>query len=356
MQGRKFSTALRSMGIVVSMGLTLSLSGLASTAANAAPGPLPRDLGSDQDGLQEYVSASANRFGPLGKYITAPDEAEPWSPQSLGAYRADIALMSSSDPIKYKTTFKAPGGADLAAMKAAGITLVLTVRNSSQKQDLPLPADGSQDAAFQAALGAMIDQLDPDYIVYGNEVNNNRKYSGTVEEFQHLMTLGHAVASSKGVQDGGTALMGSVTSQATYEDLLDTEGKNAAEDFKEAADMAPFDQALADEANAFMDACKAAGLDFFVWHSHFADSSAILDIKSYVEERFGGPSFINELSWRTGKASTGIAIIDALDGTDMPFVLLYGSGEGINHPDKLWDSNGNPTTEGNKISAHLQGL
>jgi hypothetical protein len=295
-------------------------------------------------------------FGPLGKYITGVHEAEPWSPEGRGAYRADISLMSSSSPITYKTTFKAPGGADLAGMKAAGITLVLTVRNSTRKGDLPLPNDGSMDAAFQTALGAMIDQLDPDYLVYGNEVNDAGKYSGTVAQFERLMALGHEVASGKGVKDGGAALMGTVTAQATYADILATQGADAAAAFKKAAGMAPFDQALADEANAYIDACESAGLDYFVWHSYFADSSAILSIKSYVEKRSGGPSFINELAWRTGKASTGIDIIDALNATDIPFALLYGSGEGPNAPDKLWDSNGTPTSEGEIVSDHLQGL
>jgi hypothetical protein len=351
------SKVIRAAALVVSFGLTLSLSGLAWTRANAAPGPLPRDYGRDPQGLGEYEgSGTASRFGPLGKYINAIEEAEPWSPANRGAYRADISLMSSSDPITYKTSFKAPGNADLAGMKAAGTTLVLTVRNSTKKIDLPLPDDGSKDGAFQTALEAMIDQLDPDYLVYGNEVNNADKYSGTVAQFQHVMALGHAVASSKGVKDGGTALMGTVTSQATYADILATEGEEAASDFKEAADMGPFEQGLADEANAYIDACKAAGLDFFVWHSYFADDSVILSIKTYVEKRFGAASFINELGWRTGKASTGIDIIDALSETEIPFVLLYGSGEGQNEPDKLWDSSGDPTAEGETISDHLQGL
>ena len=151
----------------------------------------------------------------------------------------------------------------------------------------------------------MIDQLHPDYIVYGNEVNSLDKYSGTVAQFQRLMALGHAVASSRGVLFGGTALMGSVTAHATYADLLATEGKSRAAAFKKAAGMAAFSQGAADKANAYIDACKAAGLDYFVWHSYLADPSAILDIKRYVEKRFGGPSFVNELGWRTGSASTG---------------------------------------------------
>jgi hypothetical protein len=74
-----------------------------------------------------------------------------------------------------------------------------------------------------------------------------------------------------------------------------------------------------------------------------------------VEKRFGGSSFINELGWRTGSASTGTAIIDALDDSGILMVLLYGSGEGPNTPDKLWDSNGTPTAEGRVVSAHLLG-
>jgi hypothetical protein len=353
----KFSTPVRSLAIMISAGLMLSLSGLAA-GANAATNPLPgRDFAHD---LQGYGGSNGDGFGPmfggLGKYITSAAKDKAWSPSDRVAYRADISLMSSSDPIKYKTTFKPAGDPDLAGMRAAGIKLVLTVRNSTKKKDLALPGDGSMDAAFQTALGAMIDQLQPDYLVYGNEVNSLDRYTGTVAQFQHLMTLGHAVAAPRGVKDGGTALMGSVTSQATYEDILATQGQDAATAFKKAADMGSFDQELADEANAYIDACKAAGLDYFVWHSYFSDGSAILDIKSYVEKRFGGASFINELGWRTGKSSTGIDVVDALEGSDITIVLLYGSGEGTNSPDKLWNTDGDATSEGKTISAHMLSL
>jgi hypothetical protein len=344
----------RAMRAVVSIGLAILSGQVMATPATAASGPIPEQRGVWPAPAQ--FEGPGPRFGPLGKYITTVSKASVWMPAGRGAYRADISMMASSNPIKYKTTFSAPGGADLAGMKAAGIELVLTVRNSTTNNDLPLPGDGSMDAAFQSALRAMIDQLHPDYIVYGNEVNSADKYSGTVAQFQRLMALGHAVASSKGVLDGGTALMGSVTAHATYADILATEGKARASAFKKSAGMAAFSQGTADKANAYIDACKAAGLDFFVWHSYFADPSAILDIKRYVEKRFGGPSFINELGWRTGSASTGRSIIDTLDASGIAIVLLYGSGEGPNAPDKLWDSNGTPTAEGRTISRHLRGL
>jgi hypothetical protein len=353
----KFAILVRSLAIVISAGLILSLGGL-TTGANAATKPLPgRDFGHQLQGSGGSNGYGATTmFGGLGKYITTATKDQAWSPQDRAAYRADISLMSSSDPIRYKTTFKAPGDPDFAGMRAAGIKLVLTVRNSTKKKDLPLPDDGSMDAAFKTALGAMIDQLQPDYLVYGNEVNSLDKYTGTVAQFQHLMTLGHAVAAARGVKDGGTALMGTVTSQATYQDILATQGQDAATAFKKAADMGSVDQELADLANAYIDACKAAGLDYFVWHTYFSDASAILDIKTYVEKRFGGDSFINELGWRTGKSSTGIDVIDALEGSGIPIVLLYGSGEGTNSPDKLWSSDGKATSEGKTVSAHLLGL
>ena len=120
--------------------------------------------------------------------------------------------------------------------------------------------------------------------------------------------------------------------------------------------MGPFHQALADKANAYIDACKAAGVDYFVWHSYFSDPSVILSIKSYVEKRFGGPSFINELGWRTGSAKTGTRILDALNTSGMPIVLLYGSGIGPNAPDGLWTTAGSLTAEGKVVLAHLAGL
>jgi hypothetical protein len=353
MRSRPSPTARLASSITV-VGVTLVGLLLVATGAYARPIPL--------GGLNERRQISLSRgadgpmFGPLGVYITTADKAEPFMAPNRGAYRVDIPMMTSSSPIKYKTMFKAPGGVDLAGMKAAGIQLVLTVRNGTSNSDLPLPDDGSRDAAFQAAVGAMIDQLEPGYIVYGNEVNDQGKYSGTVAQFQRIMALGHAVASAKGVPDGGSALMGSVTAQATYGDILSTQGQAAATTFKTAAQMGAYDKPLADEANAFIDATKAADVDFFVWHSYFANPSAILSIKSYLERRFGGPSFVNELGWRTGTADTGVAIIDALEDTSIPIVLIYGSGLGPNGPDKLWNLDGTPTAEGGVISAHLLGL
>jgi hypothetical protein len=303
---------------------------------------------------QSGTKSAKPLFGALGKYITTADKAKPWSPHGRRAYRVDIPLMSSMNPIRYRTVFQPPVG--LAGMKAAGIKLVLTVRNGPWNTDLPLPANGSADAAFKAALRTMIDQLHPDYIVYGNEVDIPSKYSGTAAQLKHLMKLGHAVAASKGVKDGGAALVGTMAAEATYADIQTTQGTSAAGKFRRASKMGPFHQALADKANAYIDACKAAGIDYFVWHSYFSDPSAILSIKSYVEKRFGGPSFINELGWRTGSARTGTKIIDALNESGMPIILLYGSGIGPNAPDQLWTTAGSPTAEGKIVLAHLSDL
>jgi hypothetical protein len=293
-------------------------------------------------------------FGALGKYITTADEAKRWAPRGRRAYRVDIPIMSSMNPIRYRTAFQPPVG--LAGMRAAGIKLVLTVRNGPWNTDLPLPANGSADAAFKAAVKAMIDQLHPDYLVYGNEVDIPAKYSGTATQFKHLMKLGHAVASSRGVKDGGASMVGTMAAEATYADIMATQGKAAARKFRKASQMGPFHQALADKANAYIDVCKAAGVDYFVWHSYFSDPSVILRIKSYVEERFGGPSFINELGWRTGSAKTGMKILDALNSSGMPIVLLYGSGIGPNAPDQLWTTAGTPTAEGRIVLEHLSDL
>jgi hypothetical protein len=300
------------------------------------------------------VKSAKPMFGALGKYITTAEEAKRWAPHGRQAYRVDIPIMSSMNPIRYRTVFQAPVG--LAGMRAAGVKLVLTVRNGPWNTDLPLPANGSADAAFKAALKAMIDQLHPDYIVYGNEVDTPAKYSGTAAQFKHLMKLGHAVAASKGVKDGGAAMVGTIAAEATYADIKATQGKAAARKFRKASGMGPFHQALAEKANAYIDACKAAGVDYFVWHSYFSDPSVILSIKSYVEKRFGGPSFINELGWRTGSAKTGTRVLDALSSSGMPIVLLYGSGIGPNAPDQLWTTAGSPTAEGKIVLAHLSNL
>jgi hypothetical protein len=341
---------LRLLLSMVAIGLTLPAMVSTSTSAGlVAVATVARGAAA-----QSPVKTVKPMFGALGKYITTADKAKPWSPRGRRAYRVDIPLMSSMNPIRYKTVFQAPVG--LAGMRAAGIKLVLTVRNGPWNTDLPLPANGSADAAFQRALRALIDQLRPDYLVYGNEVDVRAKYSGTAAQFKHLMKLGHAVAASKGVKDGGAALVGTMAAEATYADIMATQGKAAARAFRRASKMGPFHQALADKANAYIDACKAAGIDYFVWHSYFSDPSAILTIKSYVEKRFGGPSFINELGWRTGSARTGTKILDALDTSGMPIVLLYGSGLGPNGPDQLWTTTGSPTAEGNIVLAHLSDL
>jgi hypothetical protein len=293
---------------------------------------------------------ATTRFGALGKYITRPDLAKPWGPRGARAYRLDIPLMSSM--YRYRTSFDVP--VDLRGMRAAGIKLVLTVRNAPWGADFPLPANGSADAAFKASLRAMIDQLQPHYIVYGNEVDIRAKYPGTAAQYRRLMRIGHRVASAKGVKDGGGAITGTMLAEATYADIRDREGREAARRFGKAAHIV-FHQSPADKANAYIDACRAAGVDFFVWHSYFADPSVILTIKDYVERRFGGPSFINELGWRTGSARTGLRIIDALDRSDIPIVLLYGSGFGPNAPDQLWNMDGSLTSEGRIIAARLSG-
>jgi hypothetical protein len=339
---------LRSLLCLVALSLTVPAMVASSTSAGSTLTPA-----SNGAAAQPATKAARPMFGALGKYITTPDTAKPWGPRGRRAYRVDIPLMASMNPIRYRTSFDVP--AQLAAMRAAGIKLVLTVRNGPWNTDMPLPNDGSADRAFQRALRTLIDQLHPDYLVYGNEVDVPAKYSGSAAQFQHLMKLGHAVAKAKGVKDGGVAMVGTMAAEATYADIRATEGKAAARRFGQAARIA-FHQSLADKANAYVDACRKAGVDFFVWHSYFSNPSTILAVKRYVEQRFGGPSFINELGWRTGSANTGLRIINALNKSDMPIVLIYGSGFGPNAPDGLWTTSGSLTAEGRIVSRHLVNL
>jgi hypothetical protein len=328
----------------------LALTAPAMVASSTSAGPF---AGTAAQGAAAAPAVKTVRplFGALGKYITTSAQAKPWGPRGRRAYRVDIPLMASMNPIRYHTSFQVP--VQLAAMRAAGIKLVLTVRNGPWNTDLPLPNDGSADRAFQRALRDLIDQLHPDYLVYGNEVDTAAKYSGTVAQFQHLMKLGHAVAQANGVKDSGVAMVGTMAAEATYADIKATEGRAAAQRFQRTAAMGPFHQSLADKANAYIDACRKAGVDFFVWHSYFSNPSAILEVKRYVEQRFQGPSFINELGWRTGSAATGLRVLNALSRTDLRIVLIYGSGFGPNAPDGLWTTTGAMTAEGRIISRRL---
>src|SRR5438093_1299439 len=102
----KLSTLVRSLAIVISAGLTLSLSGL-TAGASAATNPLPgRDYSDELQGYGGSGEVAGPMFGGLGKYITTAAIDQAWSPPGRVAYRADIYMMSASDPIKYKTTFK----------------------------------------------------------------------------------------------------------------------------------------------------------------------------------------------------------------------------------------------------------
>jgi hypothetical protein len=337
---------LRSLLCLVALALTGPAMIASSTSAGSTLTPVSHGAAA-----QPATKAARPMFGALGKYITTPDAAKPWGPRGRRAYRIDIPLMASMNPIRYRTSFAVP--VRLASMRAAGIKLVLTVRNGPWNTDMPLPNDGSADRAFQGTLRTLIDQLHPDYLVYGNEVDVPAKYSGSAAQFQHLMKLGHAVAKAKGVKDGGVAMVGAMAAEATYADIKATRGKAAAKRFQQAAAMGPFHQSLADKANAYIDACRKAGVDYFVWHSYFSNPSAILAVKSYVERRFEGPSFINELGWRTGSANTGLRVLDALNKTDLRMALIYGSGFGPNAPDGLWTTSGSLTPEGKVISKHL---
>lgn len=280
-------------------------------------------------------------FGGMGTTLPAA-QATAWGPW----FRFDVPMLDSISPPVYSNPFV--GRVEPATYLAAGLRLILTLRHSV---DADAEVAVSDPAAYQAALGRLLDQMTPTRVVISNEMGMLSQWPGTIADWQTMATLAAEVCAVRSIPIGGAATLWGHIASATYADILATDGATAASDYRDRADITPT-TAGRDKAVEEIAACVAAGLDAFVFHSYSNDAQALSQTIAYARRMAGSLDvWVNELGFRTTSAdiTTGPALVDQVRADELDIALWYGSGAGPNAPSQLWSSSGTATAAGQAI-------
>jgi hypothetical protein len=211
------------------------------------------------------------------------------------------------------------GGLTLADVLAAGMTPHVMVKHSTGELEVPLPDDGSGDAAFRAGANMLMDACPAETsFCMGNEVDTQSKWQGTVAQYTHIMALFAEEAHKRGLKVGGVGLLSNT--------MLAAAGVRV-------------DAAAKAKGDSWIDACKAAGMDYFVFHSYTGDPAALATVIDYARTRFGGEVYTNEIDFRTTETdvTTGPPLVQACRDKALPIALWYGNAGGSNAPTGLFD-------------------
>jgi hypothetical protein len=173
-----------------------------------------------------------------------------------------------------------------------------------------------------------------------------------IAEWESMARMAAEEAHARGITIGGPATVWEHLASATYYDILDNQGAEAAQDFSSRTHLFP-DATKQRKGNEEIDAARNAGLDYFVFHSYSPDALALSQAIDYARRRFGSDRVAtNEMGFRTddNDVTTAPALAAAVRASGIDFAIWFGSGSGPNDPVGLWSGTGIPTLAGKSLA------
>lgn len=193
--------------------------------------------------------------------------------------------------------------AEAEAVKAAGLELVLSVRNATSQGE---PGGPVQDfGAFEKTLGEVLDILKPALLVVENEQNSKLFYTGTAEEYLAELTSAAKIARARGTKctDGGMVsslvalLVADEYRQKGEADRADAYlAKAVGEERLAMAQRQPKRlQEQVEKGWKLLKGYKAAGADYVNFHWYIRDADALREAVAFLGRHSGLPVVCNEM-------------------------------------------------------------
>jgi hypothetical protein len=238
-----------------------------------------------------------------------------------------------------------------AALNDRGVRSVVTVRHCSKNETLNDSPEHllTDETKYRAILASLFGRHPGVIWIAGNEIGLPKQWpldaAGKTRyaDWQRMATVFADEAHKAGAECGGAGTLSAQLASATGADILTTEGIAAAKDFATRSGVMP-DMAKTDHALAEIAACRAAGMDFYAFHSYLNDAKAFGQMADFAAKQFGGRVICNEHGFRTGPegedTTTGPALLQAVMDSPVEFTVWYGSGMGPNSSTRFWTNQG----------------
>lgn len=192
--------------------------------------------------------------------------------------------------------------ADADAALNAGFRLILTVRNSGSSGSPVTPSTPPNDLTkYQRVLDEILQRYQPDVLVIEHEETSERFYTGTPSDYAKQLQAACEVAHRHGVRcaNGGMA-SGLVAAMAQGNDP----------------------DALK-QGRAFLDAYKAAGVDYVNFHWYVPDAAALHKAVALLRAETGLPVMTNEIGQLDTSPETVVELLEAALELELPYVVWY---------------------------------
>ena len=230
--------------------------------------------------------------------------------------------------------------AECDAARAAGLKLILTVRNNGGPQHPTTPPTDVNH--YATVIGQILDTYHPILLVVENEENSKIFYSGTPSDYHRELRAACSVAHTKGVAcaNGGlvssevVVLMandlyhqGNTTKAVTL--LQEGLGKKLQEQLGKIGDvsrvfgMAKFQQ-LVRKGNELVSGYNADGADYMNFHWYIADTQMLTDAVNFLRSASGLPVITNEWGQQQNENADQIgAVMQQMVNLKLPIAVEF---------------------------------
>ena len=211
----------------------------------------------------------------------------------------------------------------------AGLQLVLTVRNNGRGQATSPPSDL---AAYQRALGKVLDKYRPAVLVVENEENSALFYTGTPEQYAAQLKATCQVAHQKGIPCTNGGLVSTLVALLVYDHYLESGQLAAAQDFAARAFTveeqrhltSPRAQEQIRKGKALLSSYRAAGVDYVNFHWYIADTRALGEAVAFLREQTRLPVITNEIGQFTDDPKQTTAVMGKIVELGLPIAVWFG--------------------------------
>jgi hypothetical protein len=219
--------------------------------------------------------------------------------------------------------------------RAAGLKLVLTVRNSTSPQTPSTPPTDL--VAYRRLIGEVLHRYRPALLVVENEEDLDNYYSGTPEDYGLEMEAACAEAHARRIPCTNGGLLSGHLVYAYYEHLLGQGETEAAASFAQRSFQAwqipnlssPSGRQIISEGAArglaWMRAYRAADIDYANFHWYVEDPLALEQAARYFSAVTGHPVLTNEIGQRDRKASSTTGMMGAIAELGLPYAIWLAS-------------------------------
>jgi hypothetical protein len=212
--------------------------------------------------------------------------------------------------------------------RGAGFQLVLTVRANGRLQATSPPSDL---AAYQQALGRVLEVYRPAVLVVENEENSELFYTGTPEEYVAQLQAACQVAHREGIPCTNGGLVSTLVALLVYDHYVVSGRVKDAQEFA-AKVFTPEEQRLLgtpkahsqiEKGRLLLASYRGAGADYVNFHWYISDVHALKEAVTYLKEQTGLPAVTNEIGQHTDDPDQTTALMNMVVELGLPIAVWF---------------------------------